>query len=234
MPTYDCRMLRTIAALGRSSHPGPTVAVTAIAIILGIGIGLEPWRLVVVGLMFLTNQLSVGLSNDWIDAERDRAVGRTDKPIAAGVVSETVARNTAFVCAGLAIALSFLLGWPAAIAQFVFLASGWTYNLGLKRTVFSIVPYIVGFATVPSVVTLALPTPAFAAPWVTVVGGVFGAVAHFANALPDLDDDRATGVRGLPQRIMTGRGSRLVFRLIIAGALATVLVLALTGAPLLA
>ena len=36
-------------------------------------------------------------------------------------------------------------------------------------------------------------------------GALLGVGAHLANALPDLDDDLATGVRGLPHRL--GRGS---------------------------
>lgn len=227
-------MHRTALALARSTHPGPTVAVTAIAVTLGVGIGLELWRLAVLALMVLASQASVGLSNDWIDAARDRAVGRTDKPVAAGLVSVSTARAAAFTCAALSIVASLLLGWPAALAHLVFLASGWAYNLGLKRTIFSIVPYVVGFGTLPLMVTLSLPQPAFAAAWVVIAGCVFGAAAHFANVLPDLEDDRATGVRGLPQRIVTKSGSRLVFRLIIIAALLTVLVLALAGVRLLA
>jgi hypothetical protein len=50
-------------------------------------------------------------------------------------------------------------------------------------------------------VTLALPEPALASPWAFAAGALLGVAAHFANVLPDLDDDRATGVRGLPQSL---------------------------------
>ena len=79
-------MPNTVVALARSTHPGPTVAVTAISVVLGFGVGLDPVRLVLLGLMIFTNQLSVGLSNDWIDADRDRVVGRSDKPVARGLI----------------------------------------------------------------------------------------------------------------------------------------------------
>lgn len=276
-------MLRTVIALARSTHPGPTLAVSSIAVILGIGVGLEPWRLVVLAAMFLTNQASVGLSNDWLDAERDRAVGRTDKPVAAGLVSVSTARATAISCAIAAVLLSLVLGWPAALAQAVFLASGWTYNFGLKRTVFSVLPYVAGFGSIPLIVTLSRAEPALASPWAVLAGALLGVSAHFANVLPDLDDDRATGIRGLPHRVgtrasgliiagslaaasgsivfglgdasplqlvgfaivvalatacavrvITRPASRSIFRLIIAGALVTVLLLALSGSNLLA
>ena len=62
-----------------------------LALALGIAVGLEPWRLVLLTLAVFCGQLSIGLSNDAIDAPRDRAVGRTDKPIARGEVSERLA-----------------------------------------------------------------------------------------------------------------------------------------------
>jgi 4-hydroxybenzoate polyprenyltransferase len=34
--------------------------------------------------------------------------------------------------------------------------------------------------------------------WVMLAAGLLGVAAHFANALPDLMDDRETGVRALP------------------------------------
>ena len=77
---------------------------TAIAVILGIGVGLEPGSVVLLGLAFLLNQASVGLSNDWLDADRDRAVGRTDKPVARGDLSPAAARNAAFIAPRRAIA----------------------------------------------------------------------------------------------------------------------------------
>ena len=38
-------------------------------------------------------------------------------------------------------------------------------------------------------------------PWVIAAGALLGTGAHFANVLPDLEDDRRTGVRGLGHRI---------------------------------
>ena len=271
-----------ISALARSTHPGPGVAVSAIAVILGIGVGLEPWRVVLLGLAFLANQASVGLSNDWIDADRDRAVGRTDKPVALGQIGKQAVRNAAFVTAVLAIALTIPLGWRATIAHAVFIISAWTYNLGLKSTPLSVLPYIVSFGLLPLVVTLALPQPSGCSPFALLAGALLGVSAHFANVLPDLEDDRATGVRGLPHRfgprasglviavalagaaaaivlglgpaplyaylglglgillavgcaalVLTGRSTRLIFRLIIAGALLDVVLLALSGTRIL-
>ena len=74
--------MRTVGALWRSSHPGPTLVVTALSLALGISIGLDSWRLALLVVAVFAGQLSVGISNDAFDADRDRAVGRIDKPLA--------------------------------------------------------------------------------------------------------------------------------------------------------
>jgi 4-hydroxybenzoate polyprenyltransferase len=62
-----------------------------------------------------------------------------------------------------------------------------------------------------------------------VAGALLGAGAHFANVLPDLDDDARTGVRGLPHLLGPG-GSRLAAAGLLLAA-TTVLVLGPPGAP---
>jgi 4-hydroxybenzoate polyprenyltransferase len=216
-------MFSTVSALARSTHPGPTVAVTAITVLLGFGVGLGPASLVLLGLSMLANQVSVGLSNDWIDAERDRAVGRSDKPVALGEVSVATVRAVAWASAILSVALVLPLGIPATIAQAGFIASAWSYNAGLKATALSVVPYLVSFGLLPAIVTLSLPTPAPAVWWAAAAGALLGVAAHFTNVLPDLEDDRKTGVRGLPHRL--GRRTSGLVTLLALGT-ATVLVFA--------
>ncbi len=210
-----------LRALALSTHPGPAAAVTVVAIVLALGIHLTWWRVVLVGVSFALNQASVGLSNDWIDADRDRAVGRTDKPVALGQVSTALVRNTAVAAAVLAVIVALPLGGWAALAQAVFIASAWAYNAGLKNTPFSVLPYVVSFGLLPMVVTLALPRPAIAAPWALGVGAALGIAAHFANVLPDLEDDERTGVAGLPHRIGRAASGVVIWAVLaVAGLLA--------------
>ena len=194
-------MLVTIRSLLLSSHPGPTATVTVLAVVLGVGSGLEPVRVLLVGVAVLLGQLSIGFSNDWVDAARDRAVARQDKPVARGDVSVTTVRTAAWVTAALTVPASFALGWQAALAHLVLVASGWAYNLGLKRTAWSVAPFVLSFGLLPAVVTLAAQPAVMAAPWALAVGGVFGVAIHFTNVLPDLEDDATTGVDGLPHRL---------------------------------
>lgn len=194
-------MIATLRSLALSSHPGPTATVTVLAVVLGVGSGLPASTVVLLGFAFLCGQLSIGFSNDWVDAARDRAVARQDKPVARGDVSVQTVRTAAWVTAALTVPASFALGWQAALAHLVLVASGWAYNLGLKRTAFSVAPFVLSFGLLPAVVTLAAHPPALAAGWALAVGGVFGVAIHFTNVLPDLDDDASTGVDGLPHRL---------------------------------
>lgn len=221
-PVVDPDARRPGVALGLllSTHPGPAVAVTLVAVVLAIGVGLEPWRVIVLGLAFALNQASVGLSNDWIDADRDRAVGRADKPVALGWVSESTARTAAVACALAAVALTLPLGWLAALAHAVFIASAWAYNAGLKSTTFSLLPYLLSFGLLPVIVALSLPDPRGSGWWAIGLGALLGAAAHFANVLPDLADDQQTGVRGLPHRLGARASGIATFALLaVAGVL---------------
>lgn len=221
--------MQRLIALALSTHPLPSLGVTAIAVVLAVGIGVGsadghgagPWRVVLLGLAILAGQFSVGLSNDWLDAARDRAAGRTDKPVARGEVSTRVARNAAFATAAAGLLLTVPLGWPATATHAVFMAAGWAYNLGLKSTVLSPLPYLVGFGALPVIVGFALPQPAWVSPWAIAGGAVLGLAAHLANVLPDLADDAATGVRGLPHRL-GAKTSGILIALAIATASALV------------
>lgn len=209
-------MPRKLLDLVLSSHPGPGCAVTAVTVILGVGVGLEPWRVILLGVAMLLGQSSVGWSNDWLDAKRDRAVGRSDKPVAAGRISVTAVRAAAIASAVLAVVLTAPLGWPATLAHTVFIASAWAYNLGLKSTIASVLPYVVSFGILPLIVTLALTEPAMASPWAIAAGSLLGIAAHIANVLPDLEDDRATNVRGLPHRLGSRASALLIATSLVA------------------
>lgn len=215
--------MRTVRALWGSSHPGPTLVVTALALALGIATGLEAWRLALLTTSVFAGQLSVGISNDALDAERDRAVGRTDKPIARGDVSAQAAWGAALGLLASALVLSAPLGWRMLAAHALALGSAWAYNAGLKSTPWSIVPFLVSFGIFPSLATLSAPDPSFAAPWAWIAGAALGAAVHLTNVLPDLADDARTGVRGLPHRLGPRLAAIVAALAVVGGAVAVLL-----------
>lgn len=202
-------MWRKAFALFRATHPLPSLAVASFAVLYGIGAGFPLEKLFLVGLAVLAQQFSVGLSNDWLDARRDTAVKRMDKPLAQGIVSVALVRTASLAAALAALALALQLGSAAFMWMILMLAIGWLYNLGLKANGLSVVPYIIGFGILPAFVTLSDQEPALPPVWVMVVAGLFGVAAHFANVLPDLLEDKQTGVRSLPH-IIGQKASALV------------------------
>ncbi|MGP3533721.1 UbiA family prenyltransferase [Microbacterium sp. RD1] len=217
------RRRRVVGALWGSTHPGPTVVVTTLSLALGLAAHLEAWRVVLLVVSVFAGQVSIGLSNDAIDAGRDIAVGRTDKPVAAGVVSASTAMSVAIGALAVALALCLPLGAGMLAAHAVLLASGWAYNAGLKSTPFSLAPFLVSFGLFPSLATLSAPDGSLAPPWQSVAGAVLGAAVHLTNVLPDLEDDRVTGVRGLPHRIGPRASAVLAAAGVAAGAVTVLL-----------
>lgn len=191
----------TARALAMASHPGPALAVTAFAATLAVGVGSPVLTTLGVLLAVLAGQLSVGWSNDWIDAARDVVVGRTDKPVATGAVSVATVRRAALVAAAACVVLSFALGWRAGLTHVAAVVVAWAYNARLKATAASWVPYAVSFGLLVCAVTLALPGPDVPPGWAVAAAALLGVGAHLANVLPDLEDDVATGVRGIGHRL---------------------------------
>ncbi len=205
------------AALVRASHPEPTAAVTALATALALSTGLG-LRSLWVTAAFLTGQLSVGWSNDWIDASRDARSGRADKPVALGELSPATVRTAALTALALCVPLSLAMGAAAGLLHLGAVAAAWAYNARLKATPASFLPYALAFGAVPSIVVLGLPEPALAPAWATAAGALLGVGAHLCNALPDLEQDLAEGVRGLPHRLGAGRSAALAAVLLLAAA----------------
>jgi 4-hydroxybenzoate polyprenyltransferase len=198
-------VIRRLRLLALSSHPGPTATVTVLAAGLAVALGHGPGRVLAVALAVLLGQLSIGLSNDWIDAERDRSVARSDKPVARGEVTAGQVRAAALGTAAACIVASAALGPWFLLAHLVLVGSGWAYNAGLKRTALSVVPFVVAFGILPTVVALGAAAPVPAAAWAWVTGAVLGVSIHFTNVLPDLEDDARTGSRRSPSRVSWSR-----------------------------
>ena len=209
-------------ALALSCHPIPTLAVTAISAGLAALAGLSLGRAALLIAAVFAGQLSIGWSNDAIDAARDRATARADKPVARGAVSPHTVAVAAGVALVVAVVLSLALGWLPGLAALTVVACGWAYNLGLKGSPASFVPYAIAFGILPAVATLSAPDPAWPAPRAMLMGALFGVSAHLANVLPDLDDDVENGVRGLPHR-MGARTTAIACPILLAAACLVVL-----------
>lgn len=209
--------------LALACHPLPTVAVTALATLYAAAVGRGPAGSLLVAVTVLVGQLSIGWCNDAVDAARDVRAGRLDKPVATGTVSRAVVARAAAVALLVCVPLSFANGWLAGAVHLVVVASGWAYDLGLKATVASWLPYGVAFGALPAFASLGLPGAPWPPWWVLAAGALLGIGAHLANVLPDIDDDLAADVRGLPQRLGRRRTALLMPLPLLAATAALVL-----------
>lgn len=213
--------------LAKASHPLPTLAVTSIALVLAWSAGRTLLGCALIGAAVLSGQLSVGWSNDAFDSQRDQQAERLSKPVVAGLVTS----HTLWVGAGIAllacVPLSLLNGELAGLVHLSAVASAWAYNLLLKSTVWSWLPYAYSFGALPVFVQLSVPTATGRNTqiewWAAAVGALLGVAAHFANVLPDLKYDSLTKVRGLPQRLGKRASILVIAGLVVAAVLVAVI-----------
>ncbi|WP_239516195.1 MULTISPECIES: UbiA family prenyltransferase [unclassified Streptomyces] len=223
------RRLAPASLLGllKASHPVPAAAVTLLTALLAAAVGLGPAAGTTAAAAVAAGQLSIGWCNDRLDMRRDAAAGRRDKPLAAGEVrpgAVAAASCTALLaCVPLSLACGARAGW----VHIGCVAAAWAYNLWLKHTPASWLPYTVAFGLLPAFLTLASPAADWPPMWLTAAAALLGTAAHFANALPDIDEDIAGGVLGLPQRL--GRRASIALAACLAFASCAVVTLGPAG-----
>ncbi len=187
-------------ALVRACHPEPTVAVSTLTTVLFASAGNSAPTCLIGAAAILTGQLSIGWSNDLIDRGRDVSAHRQNKPLATGALGAAELRTACLTALVLTVPLSLALGWRPGLLHLAAVAAGWLYNVGLKATVLSVLPYLFAFGSLPVIATTALARPHLPPFLIVLAAGLIGGAAHYANVLPDIADDLAAGVRGLPQQ----------------------------------
>lgn len=176
---------------------------TALVTLLALAAGRGPstfWALSAI----LTGQLWIGWTNDLVDADLDSRQGRADKPLSTtpkGGPERRLVRNAAIAAITLCVALSLANGLLAGILHLAAVGAATAYNLRLKSTLASFVPYAAAFGMLPSFVTLGLSAHKPAPIWATAAAAMIGVGGHLTQSLPDLARDRKEDVRGLPHRL---------------------------------
>jgi 4-hydroxybenzoate polyprenyltransferase len=208
-------MIRSqIVGLLKASHFGPTMLVVSIVFLLS----LTQFSIIdslFIALAFLFGQFVVGWTNDLKDLPNDKAAMRMNKPLVAGTITEATLKISIGLALATALIVSLLspLGVSGTAIHFLGLLSATAYNLKLKATVFSVVPYIVSFASLPWAIYVA----AEASPptWIVLGFILFASAFHFLNVLKDMDVDRDQEVMGLPQ--VLGRQKSIAMAILLAG-----------------
>jgi 4-hydroxybenzoate polyprenyltransferase len=176
------------------SHPGPVlfhaIAVALFALLAGWShIAWSIFVLVVVAHVVM--QLSIAVSNDYCDRERD-ALSKKNKPIVSGLVRPQEALITAIVLMIVMVLLLLPLNPLALLVSLLYLACGQSYNLGLKSTPFSGIVFAVMFPLIPVYAFVGMGRIIPFIFWQIPIAALLGIVINLANSLPDIEEDAAS------------------------------------------
>lgn len=219
-------MLRAVRVI----HPFPTLlnvaATGGLAFVAARGVPDGSLLARMLLLMFCA-QSAIGIVNDLCDRELDAAT-KPWKPIADGLISQRLAIAAATVLAGAAIGVGATLGIASFTLALLGLAAGLAYDVRLKRSALSALPYMIGIPTLPLWVWATLADWEAALWWLVPIGALIGLALHLQNSLVDLEDDASQGVCGLACRLGARRaivvawssfGAALVASVLLAQAL---------------
>lgn len=212
----------------RASHFGPNLLVTILSYFFAQLYWWEgPAFVIAVGVF--CGQLVVGWSNDLIDYKDDLLHNRQVKPLVSGEISVPLLQNCLRVILPIAILINLFgpLGFiGGGLSVF---AIGWAvaYNFYFKFTIFSWLPFAVAFGSLPSCMALSkgqMPTL-----WMWLGGALVGTAAHFLNVIKDMEQDKASGIKGLPQRF--GSKASLVSAFVLIATAVALLLLTFESLP---
>ena len=212
----------------RLIHPFP-VAMNAVAAVAFAMIAVHGWpgarTLCVIVAAIVGSQATVGVVNDLRDRDLD-AVAKPEKPLVSGRVTVRGAACVGVVTFIMALVAGAALGRLSLLFVLAMTAAGLVYDLWLKRTAASFLPYIFGLPILP-IWTWICVRDAPARLWLTYPLGVLvGFGLHLANALPDAEQDTTGGVRGIVQVV----GTRAALLLCLGSFALTILIVAVLTA----
>ena len=221
-------MTRRIIGLLRASHFGPNLLVTFISLIFA---SLYWWEgpAIVIAIGVFCGQLVVGWSNDVIDYKDDLLHNRQKKPLVFGQISLRLLQNCLRVMTPLAIVINLFgpLGFVGGGLSVLAIGLAVAYNFYFKFTIFSWLPYAIAFGALPS--CMALSKGQAPELWMWLGGVLLGTAAHFLNVVKDMDEDRVSGIKGLPQRL--GTKASVVTAIALIALAAAVILLTFTTLP---
>jgi 4-hydroxybenzoate polyprenyltransferase len=188
-------MLVSLRAWLIAAHAFPLTAVMALtALIALVSANGKPdgSRLVALLIAMLASQLAIGWSNDYLDREAD-AVHQPWKPIVRGEVDAEKMPVAIIGALIVSFAAGVTLGWMPLLLLIIGTGAGLAYNLWLKASRFSALPYLVALGVLPPFVWTALDVYEDDFLGLYLVATPLTLAAHLANVLPDVESDRAQG-----------------------------------------
>lgn len=193
----------------RLTHPFPSILDGLVSGSVALVAGAPPDLALRLGLAMTLLQLGIGTVNDVVDAPAD-AGRKAGKPIPSGLVTgrrAAIAAGILFVGGtSLALSVSPAIGGLAVVV----IAIGLAYDLRLKGTAWSWLPFAVGIPILPVFGWLGATgglAPAFAV--LLPVAVAAGAALAIGNALVDVERDQSAGLSSIAIALGRERSVRL-------------------------
>jgi 4-hydroxybenzoate polyprenyltransferase len=212
----------------RLIHPFP-VGMNAVAAVSFAMLAAPGWpglrAALLIAAAIIGSQATVGVVNDLRDRDLD-AVAKPEKPLVSGRVTVRGALCIGVIMLIVAVVTGLAIGPLSLLFISAMTAAGLVYDLWLKRTAVSFLPYIFGLPLLPIWAWICV-RDAPPRLWLTYPLGVLvGFGLHLANALPDAEGDESGGIRGIVQVV----GARRALLLCLGSFALTVLVVAVLTA----
>ena len=192
--------MQKLKGLLKAAHFGPTLIVTTISFAFAVHYWWEGPAFVIAFGVF-TGQLVVGWSNDLYDFDDDLKHQRSKKPLVSGLITKQYLQKWLRFMVPFSFVANLLgpLGIKGGSVYMLGIACGVAYNFYFKFSILSPLPYAIAFAALPS--SVAISKDINPPMWMLLGGALFGMAAHFINVIKDMDQDQASGIKGLPQRL---------------------------------
>ncbi len=178
---------------------------------------------IALGLGMLCYQFAIGVANDLVDASDD-AANKPWKAIPRGAVPRRAAILLVAGLAGAGLLATSGLRLEAWFIGMAGLACGLAYDVQLKRTALSWLPFSIAFPLIPTWVFVAFDRWDSLLWFAFPLGAILGLALHLANQAPDVPSE--SHIRGLAHSLGTERAANLALGLVgVAGIIAFVVLL---------
>ena len=188
-------MLASFKAWLIAAHAFPLAAVMALTALIAVVSAdgeLDLERLAAVLIAMLGSQLAIGWSNDYLDRDAD-AQHQPWKPVVRGEIDSAKMPFAIVAALSISLAAGVTLGWLPLLLLVIGTSAGLSYNLWLKSSRLSALPYLVALGVLPPFVWTALDVYEDDFLGLYLVATPLALGAHLANVLPDVRSDGAQG-----------------------------------------
>ena len=141
-------------------------------------------------------QVSIAMLNDFCDRRID-AQSKPEKPIPRGLILPSEALIAGLLMIAIMFVLLIQLPLLALVISLCYLALGQAYNLGLKSTPLSGIVFALAMPLIPLYAFAGVGRTPPIIFWLVPAGFLLGIALNLANSLPDLEEDKAQGIKTL-------------------------------------